>query len=258
VRVTVERGSLGGMSDETTTPRVAALDAVVFDVPDPQVAADFWQRLTGAEVDQQGYGEDWITLNTPDGWSLAFQPAPDLVPPQWPGQQHPQQAHLDLRVPDVTAAVERSVGLGAVVLRENPEWTTLADPAGHPFDLCHAPDNDGLTIMGLTFDVPDAGAAAAFWSRVLGDPVVYDAEGMAMLGGDRALLFQQVEGYSAPRWPDPAYPQQLHLDLQVGPQSLDEAEAAALAVGARRLPGGADTFRVFADPAGHPFCLCAG
>ncbi|MGW8566743.1 VOC family protein [Isoptericola sp. NPDC055881] len=235
---------------------VAVLDAVVFDVPDAPRAADFWQRLTGAEVEQQGDGDDWITLRTPDGWSLAFQPAPDLQPPQWPEQDHPQQLHLDLRVPDVAAAVERAVGLGATVLRENPEWTTLADPAGHPFDLCHAPDNDGLTVMGVTLDVPDASAAAAFWSRVLAEPVVYDAEGMAMLGGERALLFQQVEGYTAPQWPDPAHPQQLHLDLAIGPQTLDEAEAAALAVGARRLPGDEDSFRVFADPAGHPFCLC--
>ncbi|GAA1721270.1 hypothetical protein GCM10009809_16190 [Isoptericola hypogeus] len=246
------------MSESTTAPSstIAVLDAVVFDAPDTRASADFWRSLTGAEVEQAQDGDDWITLNTPDGWSLAFQPAPGLVPPAWPGQDRPQQLHLDLRVPDVAAEVARAVGLGATVLRENEEWTTLADPAGHPFDLCHAPDNDGLTVMGVTFDVPDASAAAAFWSRLLGDPVVYDAEGMAMLGGERSVLFQQVEGYSAPRWPDPAYPQQLHLDLSVGPPGLDEAEAAALAAGATRLPGEGKTFRVFADPAGHPFCLC--
>ncbi|CAM3566982.1 VOC family protein [Isoptericola cucumis] len=249
------------MSTDTTAGHppdpdsAGTLGSVVFDAPDPRASAGFWRALTGAR-EQPGYGQDWVALRTPDGWGLDFQPAPDLRPPEWPGQDRPQQLHLDLRVPDVAAEVERAVGLGATVLRENPEWTTLADPAGHPFDLCHAPEGDGLTVMGVTFDVPDASEAAAFWSRILGDPVVYDAEGMAMLGGERAVLFQQVEGYTAPRWPDPAYPQQLHLDLQVPDGDLDAAEQAALAAGATRLPGGEDTFRVFADPAGHPFCLC--
>ncbi|WP_402463236.1 VOC family protein [Isoptericola aurantiacus] len=236
-------------------PRVAVLDALVLDTPDPRASATFWRELTGATVEQDD-DDGWITLDLPGGWSLAFQPAPDLVPPQWPGQEHPQQLHLDLRVPDVAASVERAVALGASVLRGNEAWTTLADPAGHPFDLCRAPDVESLTVMGVTFDVPDASAAAAFWARLLGEEVTYDADGMAMLGGDRPLLFQQVENYRPPSWPDPAEPQQGHLDLAIGPQSLDEAEAAALAVGATRLPGQGESFRVFADPAGHPFCLC--
>ncbi|SKC81068.1 VOC family protein [Krasilnikoviella flava] len=244
------------MSEQTTpTTTGTTLDSVVFDTPDMEGSAAFWRGLTGSTrtTEQE---DDWITIVTPDGWGLAFQLAPDLVRAEWPGQEHPQQAHLDLRVPDVPAAVERAVALGATVLRESPGWTTLADPAGHPFDLCHAPDNDGLTVMGVTFDVPDASAAAAFWSRALGDPVVYDADGMAMLGGERAVLFQQVEDYAAPSWPDPARPQQLHLDLEVPSGGMEAAERAVLAAGATRLPGGGETFRVFADPAGHPFCLC--
>jgi hypothetical protein len=45
----------------------------------------------------------------------------------------------------------------------------------------------------------------------------------------------------------------MHLDIKVG--DLDEGERQVLAMGARRLEGGGETFRVFADPAGHPFCL---
>jgi catechol 2,3-dioxygenase-like lactoylglutathione lyase family enzyme len=246
------------MTDGTTEAKapeaIGTLDAVVIDAPDTAAAAAFWRELTGAE-DVVTDEDQWVTVETPDGWSIAFQPAPDLVRAEWPGQERPQQAHLDLRVPDVGAEVERAVGLGAKVLRENDSWTTLADPAGHPFDLCFAEDNPGVTILGVTFDVPDASAAAAFWSRILGEAVVYDADGRATLGGDSPLLFQQVEGYNRPRWPDPAYPQQIHLDLWTGERSLDDAEAAALDAGATRLPGGGDTFRVFADPAGHPFCL---
>jgi hypothetical protein len=68
------------------------------------------------------------------------------------------------------------------------------------------------------------------------------------------LAFQHAPLYTAPRWPDPAYPQQVHLDLHV-----DEGEAAqdlALRLGAIRLPKMGGSCPVFADPAGHPFCLC--
>jgi hypothetical protein len=65
-----------------------------------------------------------------------------------------------------------------------------------------------------------------------------------------------VENYAPPQWPDPSKPQQAHLDIEVA--DLDTGESAALAIGATRLPGGGDTFRVFADPHGHPFCLVAG
>jgi hypothetical protein len=68
-----------------------------------------------------------------------------------------------------------------------------------------------------------------------------------------SLMFQQVSGYRAPQWPDPSRPQQAHLDILV--DDLDAGEARALAIGATRLDGGGPTFRVFADPAGHPFCL---
>jgi hypothetical protein len=47
----------------------------------------------------------------------------------------------------------------------------------------------------------------------------------------------------------------MHLDVVV--DDLDAAEKAVLELGATRheqQPG--ETFRVFLDPAGHPFCLC--
>ena len=67
--------------------------------------------------------------------------------------------------------------------------------------------------------------------------------------------FQPVEDYRAPEWPSQSVPQQMHLDVQV--DDLDKAEAAVLELGATKhehQPG--TTFRVFLDPAGHPFCLC--
>jgi predicted enzyme related to lactoylglutathione lyase len=237
---------------ESRAPGIGTLDVVIFDVPDVRTSAAFWAELMGAHTEQEE-SEGWLTLGTPDGWSIAFQPAPNLIPPQWPGQDRPQQLHLDLRVPDLAAETARAVKLGATLLRENESWNTLADPAGHPFDLCLAEDNSGVTVMGVTVDCPDSHSLAEFWSAVLGDPITYDADGMAMLGGDKPLLFQQVDDYNPPAWPDPARPQQLHLDLLV--HDLDEGETAVLELGASRLPGGGTSFRVFADPVGHPFCL---
>lgn len=237
---------------ESRPTGVGRLDAVVFDVPDVRTAAAFWAELTSARTEQEE-SDGWLTLATPDGWSIAFQFAPNLIPPQWPGQNRPQQLHLDLRVANLAAETARAINLGATLLRENDSWNTLSDPAGHTFDLCFAEDNQGVTIMGVTVDCPDSHALAVFWSDLLGDPITYDADGMAMLGGDRPVLFQQVDGYNSPAWPDPEQPQQLHLDLLV--DDLDDGEAAVLELGATRLPGGGDSFRVFADPVGHPFCL---
>lgn len=63
-----------------------------------------------------------------------------------------------------------------------------------------------------------------------------------------------------PSWPEPGHPQQMHLDVRVS--DADEAEAALLALGARRRPTAAESrhgsFRSFLDPAGHPFCIVFG
>ncbi|GAA1863079.1 VOC family protein [Myceligenerans crystallogenes] len=240
---------------ETQQPGIARMGSFVLDVPDPAASARFWNGITGGETTSAD--DDWVSTRTPDGWHLNFQLAPDLVPAQWPGQEHPQQVHLDLKAPDVPGASARAVEQGATVLAEEERWTTLADPSGHPFDLC-VTDGADTTVVGVNFDVPDAHEAVQFWAALIGEPVAYDQDGMGMTGGDRPILFQQVENYNPPAWPDPARPQQGHLDVYV--DDLDVAEEATLALGATRLhhPGetGEEDFRVFADPAGHPFCLC--
>ncbi len=199
---------------------------------------------------------DWITVRIGDGQEIAFQLAPDHVAPEWPGQEHPQQFHLDVFVDGHEAAAERAVALGATRLGAGPTWITLADPAGHPFDLCQK-DGAGpvMVLFAATIDAPDASALARFYAELMGMEITYDGpEGALIAGGGKSLMFQQVAAYSPPRWPDPAHPQQGHLDILVA--DLDVlGEARALELGASRLAGGAEGFLVFADPAGHPFCL---
>lgn len=121
-----------------------------------------------------------------------------------------------------------------------------------------------LSVIGqlekTVIDCPDPRALAEFYCQVLGMRVNEDAEGWVVIGlepGRRQLAFQQVTEWLPPRWPDPAYPQQLHLDIRV--RDADRAERELLALGATRVPGDRETgFRVFTDPAGHPFCIVFG
>jgi catechol-2,3-dioxygenase len=232
---------------------IGTLKTIVIDAPDIAGLSAFYQRLAGWT--QQYADDEWVTMTTDDGWRIGLQSAPDHVPPRWPDPAYPQQAHLDLRVPDIEAGAARAVELGATLLRRNETWHTLADPAGHPFDLCLNADDPKTTLMGVMLDCPDAKALSAFYSELLGKPVTYQGEGTAMIGqdGDRPVLFQQVETYNPPQWPDPAHPQQFHLDVMV--DDIEAGEKAALAIGATRLPGVGDNWRVYADPVGKPFCL---
>ena len=114
---------------------------------------------------------------------------------------------------------------------------------------------------GLVIDCPDAGALAKFYGEVLGwDVKVDEADGWADIrpaDGSDCISFQQVADFRRPAWPGQEVPQQMHLDLIV--EDLDRGESAVVELGATRAetqPG--TTFRVFVDPAGHPFCLCVG
>ena len=69
------------------------------------------------------------------------------------------------------------------------------------------------------------------------------------------LAFQLAPDHQPPQWPSADHPQQAHLDFDV--DDLDVGEAAVIAIGARKtdVQPEPDSFRVFLDPAGHPFCL---
>lgn len=111
---------------------------------------------------------------------------------------------------------------------------------------------------GLVIDCPDPAVLAHFYAELLGWSVEVDDDGSwaeARSDDGQVLSFQQVEGYRPPDWPGQAVPQQMHLDVMV--EDLDAAEAATLELGATKHPEQpGTTFRVYLDPAGHPFCLC--
>lgn len=105
-------------------------------------------------------------------------------------------------------------------------------------------------------DCPDATALAKFYSALL-DWKIFEQSGWIDVRADygQCISLQPVDGYRAPTWPSQDVPQQMHLDVIV--DDLDTAEADVIALGATKheyQPG--TTYRVFLDPAGHPFCLC--
>jgi catechol 2,3-dioxygenase-like lactoylglutathione lyase family enzyme len=112
-------------------------------------------------------------------------------------------------------------------------------------------------VFAVTIDTADAPELGRFYSGLLGLDLTYEGPEGVLIGTEgQQVMFQQVAELQRPRWPDPTYPQQLHLDITV--DDADEAERAALALGAERLPGDGENWRVYADPHGHPFCLLTG
>lgn len=105
----------------------------------------------------------------------------------------------------------------------------------------------------VVIDCPDPVALAEFYSGLLGQPVTYRSEDFCVVAADdrtSGFGFQLAPDHVAPTWPDPRVPQQVHLDVMV--DDVEQASAAVVRLGATRLAGGDG---VFADPAGHPFCL---
>jgi catechol 2,3-dioxygenase-like lactoylglutathione lyase family enzyme len=118
-------------------------------------------------------------------------------------------------------------------------------------------------LQCVALDCPDPRALAEFYQGLLGGAV--NRRDRRWATGKRfatlhtasgaILTFQRVADHRPPRWPDPAHPQQLHLDLTV--PDLAEAHEQVLALGATLLDDSRG-WRVYADPAGHPFCLLRG
>ncbi len=120
-----------------TTP-INELIAFTIDCSDAGRLARFYADLTGGEVTgvYPEYGYAQLTYGTA---TLNFQTATDYSRPQWPGQEHPQQFHLDFRVQDLEAGLAHATKLGATQAEHQPggeQWRVMIDPDGHPFCLC--------------------------------------------------------------------------------------------------------------------------
>ncbi|WP_030897281.1 VOC family protein [Streptomyces sp. NRRL F-5126] len=114
------------------------------------------------------------------------------------------------------------------------------------------------TTRAIALDAPDPLALAGFYAGIIGGEINDDGNGWVELdapAGTR-LAFQEAPGLVPPQWPSADRSQQLHLDFTVA--DLDEGEREVLRLGATPLDtdDNGRRFRVYRDPAGHPFCLC--
>jgi catechol 2,3-dioxygenase-like lactoylglutathione lyase family enzyme len=130
-------------------------------------------------------------------------------------------------------------------------------------------------LRQVVLDTTDARRLAEFYRRLLGlayrpgdeppppgepDPAGRDWLVLLDRSGRPGVAFQQVAELPEVTWPDAEVPQQLHLDLTVPTAAdLDRQHDRALSLGARLLLDRSDDpeelLRVYADPAGHPFCI---
>jgi catechol 2,3-dioxygenase-like lactoylglutathione lyase family enzyme len=130
-------------------------------------------------------------------------------------------------------------------------------------------------LRQVVLDGTDARVLAEFYRRLLGlryragdepppagqpDPQGADWLVLRDPGGGTQVAFQQVAALPTVTWPEGPVAQQLHLDLTVpSTEELDVQHERAMALGARLLEDDADNpeepLRVYADPAGHPFCI---
>ena len=120
-------------------------------------------------------------------------------------------------------------------------------------------------LRSVVLDCPAPRALANFYRELVGGEITFAEEDWVVLVVDGLrLCFQQARDHQPPTWPIGERPQQFHLDVTV--DDVEAVEPKVLALGATRHEvqpfeaasseddeGG---FRVFLDPAGHPFCLC--
>ncbi|HZT97038.1 MAG TPA: VOC family protein [Chloroflexota bacterium] len=235
---------------------------IVMGCSDPRRLGSFYAELLGWRIVR----EDWL-LVAKDRESLprlAFDEESPYRAPRWGDPDRPAQLHVDLAVQDIETAERHALRLGASRLEDHDQRRTYEDPDGHPFCLYRDDEAEGSSgpishgIGRVVFDCFSPRALAVFYEKLLELRRLEDAPDWVVSGfcdrREPALAFQHSQAIP-PRWPDPSFPQQMHLDFDVTEDA--SVESLALDLGAIRLPDMGGSCPVYADPSAHPFCLCS-
>ncbi|GAB2585735.1 glyoxalase [Paractinoplanes abujensis] len=119
-------------------------------------------------------------------------------------------------------------------------------------------------LMHTVLDATDSKTLAEFYRRLLG---LHYREGdeedwMVLLDSDgrRVITIQRVPRLDRPTWPSHDVSAQMHLDFRVDTaEELERHRRRAEELGASllldRFDDADEPLYVFADPAGHPFCI---
>jgi hypothetical protein len=117
-----------------------------------------------------------------------------------------------------------------------------------------------ITLTSVIIDAAEVEAESAFWHRLLDGSITRTpTHHFIQAPGLPVIVVQAAPGHVAPNWPD-GTSQQMHLDFVV--DDLATTDRTAIEAGATRLrptddvtPETRTGSRVYASPAGHPFCL---
>jgi hypothetical protein len=113
----------------------------------------------------------------------------------------------------------------------------------------------------IVFDAADVESESAFWASMLDGNVVGDDDEFHCVldsAGAWCIGVQFAPNHVPPEWPGGTQQQQVHLDLHV--EDARSAHDEVVRLGARLLQPASDLdaeegHQVYADPAGHPFCV---
>ncbi len=116
--------------------------------------------------------------------------------------------------------------------------------------------SEHIRFGAVSLDCEDPHPLADFWAGVLDGEVAFRSDTFdAVKVGGVWLTAVKVDNYVAPTWPEDEMPKQMHLDLAVSDLSAAEREVLALGATKASMQPAPETYLVFFDPAGHPFCL---
>jgi hypothetical protein len=130
-------------------------------------------------------------------------------------------------------------------------------------------------LRQVVLDCTNARELAEFYRQLLGyayrpgdepfesaSPDEPDADWLVLRdpAGRAQVAFQQVDDLPESTWPDDTIPKQLHLDLMVPTiEDLNAQHDKVLSLGGKMLYDRSahpeEPLRVYADLAGHPFCI---
>lgn len=115
---------------------IARFPGLVIDCSDVGILARFYGEVLGWNATVE---DGWAEIRPDDRKDcISFQQVNDYRAPDWPGQESPQQMHLDLMVLDLDESEPEVIELGATKAQHQPGTTfrVFLDPVGHPFCLC--------------------------------------------------------------------------------------------------------------------------
>lgn len=116
-----------------------------------------------------------------------------------------------------------------------------------------------FSLTSLIIDAADPDSESSFWHQLLGGSITKTAtHHFLQIGGLPVIVVQHASNQVSPQWPD-GVSQQLHFDLATDDAAT--ADKQVVEAGGRRLrptdevDASAQGSRVYASPAGHPFCI---